>query len=120
MKYFNLLRKSTSGGGLGIGIFNCLNPVLVYEVNDEIELMVIEINIDGTKIRIINAYGPQENQKVELKQKFRDKLDYEVISCAENLGCGGLLQMDGNLKSGPSIIPGDPNIYPKQKWKTIC
>ena len=109
---FELLRKNTGGGGLAVGVLNCLNPVLVYEGNDELELMVIEINIDGTKIRIINAYGPQEKQKVELKQKFWEKLDDEV-SCAENLECGLILQMDGNLRAGPSIIPGDPNTQNK-------
>jgi hypothetical protein len=105
---FELLRKNTGGGGLAIGIHKDLNPVLVFEGNDEIEILVVEISINGSRIRIINGYGPQEKQKVELKQKFWDQLDSEINS-AENLGCGLILKMDGNLRAGPSIIPGDPN-----------
>ena len=80
----------------------------MFEGNDEIEVMVIEININGIKIRLINAYGPQEKQKVDMKQKFWDQLNHEVSS-AENLSCGIILQMDDNLRAGPSVIPGDPN-----------
>ena len=93
---------------MAIGILKDLNPVLVYEGNDDIEIMVIEINVNGSRIRIMNAYGPQEKQKVEMKQKFWDRLDSEINN-AENLGCGLIFQMDGNLRAGLSIIPGDPN-----------
>ena len=104
---YELLRKSKCGGGLAIGVLKELNPVWVSEGNDEVEILVVEINLNGIKIRIINAYGPQEKEKVDIKTRFWDRMDFE-ISQAENLNCGIILQMDGNLKAGQSIIPADP------------
>ena len=45
---------------------------------------------------------------MDKKTKFWAKLSNEVenASLAE---CGFILQMDGNLKAGPEIIPGDPH-----------
>ena len=102
---FELLRKSTGGGGLATEV---LNPVLTYEGDNEVEILVLEIDVKASKIRLINAYGPQEKQKMEIKQKFWDRLECEVLQ-AQSLGCGLIFQMDGNLRAGSSIIPNDPN-----------
>ena len=55
---FELLRKNTGGGGLATGVLKDLNPVLTYEGDDEVEIMVIEITVKDSKFRLINAYGP--------------------------------------------------------------
>ena len=53
---YEVLRKTKGGGGLAIGVLNDLNPVLVSEGTDQSELMVVEIELSGLKIRLINAY----------------------------------------------------------------
>ena len=59
------------------------------------------------KIRCCTAYGCQENEKVERKERFWNFLDEEV-SAADQAGSGFILQFDGNLWAGNSLIPGDP------------
>ena len=105
---YEVLRKSKGGGGLAIGVLKDLNPVWVSEGSDEIEIMVVEFELSGLKIRLINAYGPQEKEKVSIKSQFWDRLDSEITQ-AESVGCAVILQMDGNLRAGSEIIPDDPN-----------
>ena len=58
------------------------------------------------KIRCCVAYGFQESEKVENKEKFWKYLDEEV-NLASMTDAGFILQFDGNLWAGPDIIPGD-------------
>ena len=43
---------------MATGVLKDLNPVLTYEGDDEVEIMVIEITVKDSKFRLINAYGP--------------------------------------------------------------
>ena len=65
------------GGGLLTAVEKCLNPVLIYEGNDELELLVVEANIENFKIRLINGYGPQEDDV--RRYGFYEKLEEEII-----------------------------------------
>ena len=58
--------------------------------------------------RLINAYGPQEYEKIEGRIKFYARLEQEVINAKMfgNLVC---IQMDANAKLGPVLISSDPN-----------
>ena len=105
---YELTRKNSGGGGLAIGIDKNLNPVWIDEGNDEVEVLTVEASADHFRFRCVAAYGPQDGDKMEKKTKFWSKLSNEVenASLAE---CGFILQMDGNLKAGPEIIPGDPH-----------
>ena len=105
---FELVRKNSGGGGLAMGALHCLNPTWLGEGNDEVECLSIEITIDRFRIRCVNAYGPQEHDGAERKEKFWSYLDQEV-EAAENQGTGFILQMDGNLWAGSHLIPGDPH-----------
>ena len=68
---FELVRKSTSAGGLAIGALNDLNPVWVGEGGDKTEYLSVEITVHKDfRIRCVAAYGPQENEQVEIKDKF--------------------------------------------------
>ena len=44
-----------------IGAHIALNPVLIQEYSGEFELLVVEIRVANTEIRLISGYGPQEN-----------------------------------------------------------
>ena len=105
---YELNRKNRSGGGLAICVIEELKPVWISEGDDTTEVLVVEIDISGLKIRCVGAYGPQENVPIEKKRAFWDKLSVEVKDALEN-EAGFLLQMDGNLWAGSEIIKEDPN-----------
>ena len=105
---YELLRKTNvGGGGLAIGVTKELNPALVREGDDDVEALSVEIALKNIKIRCCTAYGCQENEKIEKKEKFWNFLDEEV-SAADQSGSGFILQFDGNLWAGNKLIKGDP------------
>ena len=103
-----LIRKNSGGGGLAIGVDKNLNPVWIDEGNDEVEVITVEARADDFRFRCVAAYGPQEGDKIEKKEQFWGKLNNEVENASTD-DCGFILQMDGNMKAGSKIIPGDPH-----------
>ena len=69
--------------------------------------MTVEIWVEGFPVRLICAYGPQENDKKERKDSFWRYLNLETQKAATD-GVGLIIQMDGNLWAGKEIIHGDP------------
>ena len=53
-----LIRKESGGGGLATMVKTDLSPVWISEGDDTTEVLVVEINIEGKNICVINAYGP--------------------------------------------------------------
>jgi len=100
--------RNKEGGGTVIGVHKTLEPILIEEVSDEIELLVVEIKIEDKKIRVISGYGPQESWSVELRMKFFRALEEEVVK-AEMAGRSVLISFDANSKMGSKHIPGDPH-----------
>ena len=108
---FESLRKNGEGGGLATLIHSKLNPVQVCNSNDSKaskNILVTEADIGKERIRIINAYGPQEYASMEEKVEFYSGLDGEIQAAidSEHYIC---VQLDGNGKFGSSIIKGDPH-----------
>ena len=100
--------KGPKGGGIALGVLNVLEPSWVSEGNDEIEAITVEVWIEGFPIRLVCGYGPQESDNKERKEMFWKYLNKETQdACAK--GAGFILQMDGNLWAGGTIISGDPN-----------
>ena len=105
---YELVRESRDGGGgLALGVAKELNPAWVREDDDEVEALSVEISFKDMKFRCCVAYGCQENDPVERKEKFWDYLDEEIFY-AEQSEAGFILQFDGNLWAGQELIPGDP------------
>ena len=104
---FELIRKNKEGGGIAIGCEKSLKPAWVREGDDDAEALSIDIFVKGMKIRCCAAYGCQEGDQVERKKKFWNYLNEEV-ELAQNSNAGLIIQFDGNLWAGQSIIPGDP------------
>ena len=77
------------------------------EGDDSVEALSVEISLKDMTIRCCAAYGCQENEKQERKEKFWDYLDEEVL-LAEQSGAGFILHFDGNLWAGDKLVPGDP------------
>ena len=83
-----------------------LDPVLIYEGDDEIELLVVQAKVNNANIRFINGYGPQEDDN--RASSFFQKLE-EEIEMAQDNDCLVMIEMDANSKLGWEIIKDDPN-----------
>ena len=96
------------GGGLLTAVDLNLEPVLIESANEESEILTVQCKIDLSSIRIINGYGPQEDDPIIKRFEFWQSLEQE-IAASKNANCMTLIQMDGNAKLGKSIISQDPN-----------
>ena len=96
------------GGGLLTAVDNSLSPMLISSGSNDEEILVIQAQIGNHKIRIINAYGPQEGEAKEKTYKFWEEIEKEVI-LARDENCFILIQMDANAKLGSGIIKKDPH-----------
>ena len=70
--------KGQKGGGIAIGVLNDLDPSWIGEGDDDVEVLVIEIWIEGFPIRLICGYGPQESDRRDRKDKFWDYINKET------------------------------------------
>ena len=105
---YYLNRKTSEGGGLAIGVDKNIESILIREGDDIIEAVVVLVMIATVPVRIIAAYGPQENANKEKKEKFWEFMEEETNKAdLENQGL--IVQMDGNCHVGNEIIKNDPN-----------
>ena len=105
---FEAIRKGKAGGGSMLGVHVGLEPVLIRECSDTFELIVVEIKVCNTSMRVITGYGPQENWLDDEKMPFFIALE-EEIAAAELEGKEVIITMDANSKLGPKYIEGDPH-----------
>ena len=105
---YQLNRTNKSGGGLAIGALKELNSVWIREGDNETEILVIEIEIQGMAIRCINGYGPQNYDNIEKKQQFWNFINAEVEN-ASSCNAALIIQIDGNLWLGSDVLKGDPH-----------
>ena len=68
----------------------------------------MQVEVGTIPIRIIAAYAPQENANVEKKKLFWDFIENEIQE-ADLQNHGIILQMDGNLHAGSTLVRNDPN-----------
>ena len=64
-------RREGAGGGLLTAIDHNLDPVLIQSEDEDCEILVVQCNLEKQKVRIINGYGPQEDEP--LKNDFLGK-----------------------------------------------
>ena len=100
--------KGKGGGGIALGVMNYLEPSWISEGDDDAEALTVEIWIEGFPIRLICGYGPQEYDSKDRKDKFWGYIEREVTN-TKNIGAGLIIQFDGNLWAGRTIIQDDPN-----------
>ena len=79
---FENLWEESKGGGLLTAVVLELNPVLIAS-HDDTEILVVEIDIKGTKMRVINCYGPQEDEESHIIDQFWQSLEAEIIKCKD-------------------------------------
>ena len=97
--------RTKKGGGTMCAVQEELNPKLIEEYNDPFELLVVEVEVEQTDIRIITGYGPQENLEEEKRLPFFMALELEVTKAA-NAGKSVVIELDANSKLGAKYIPG--------------
>ena len=103
------LRNDKSGGGLALCVINDLDPVWIRNGGNSVEALTVCVEAGkGIKIRITNAYGPQDYDDIDKKHKFWEYLDLEVLK-SKNEGMGCLIMMDGNAWLGSKLISKDPH-----------
>ena len=105
---FYLNRQTSQGGGIALGVNKDYDSTLIKEGNDETEAIAVKIFLKEMEVRTVCAYGPQETASKDKKDKFWEFLEEEVIS-AELEEDGLIIQMDGNLHAGSSVVKNDPN-----------
>ena len=103
---FEKIRQNRGGGGLLTCVDVDLNPVLVSSCKDGAEILTVEISIENKKIRIINGYGPQEDDEIQEILAFWQELEGEIIR-AKDEGCLIIVEMDANAKLGKDVISED-------------
>ena len=107
---FEKIRKGGNGGGLLTMADENLTPVLISTGKEEdSELLTIQVKIGSNDVRIINAYGPQEDEccKDEI-YKFWQEVEEEILNAKDN-NCLLLMQLDANAKIGKENLKNDPN-----------
>ena len=64
-------RDKRLGGGIAMGVHKSLQPNWVCQGEGEVEILtVVGIKVEEMKIRIMNAYGPQEYNYYDRKDRF--------------------------------------------------
>ena len=100
--------RNSSGGGLLTAVDPNLNPMLITSKNEEAEILTVQLELNDKKLRVINGYGPQEDDTQQNRLNFWLGLEEEIIS-AKSESCMVIIQMDANAKVGRNIISQDPN-----------
>ena len=85
-----------------------MNPVLVSNGSDENEIITIQADLGEHTVRIINAYGPQEDADQQKVMSFWQEIELEIMNARDN-NCLIIMELDANAKIGPDVIKDDPN-----------
>ena len=67
--YEHLRTTKTAGGGILLANSQGLCPALVRDGSDDVEAVTVVINVKKMQIVCTSAYGPQENDSIEKKNK---------------------------------------------------
>ena len=105
---FEKVRKTQNGGGLLTAVNLNLDPVEIESGNEEVEILIVQCQIEKMKLRVINAYGPQEDDPFEKRALFWQTLESDIVQ-AKRDNCMVVIELDANAKVGPNVICGDPN-----------
>ena len=105
---FEKLRNKRGGGGLMTVVDEDLEPVLVSCGNEDIDVIAVQTKVGNNRIRVINGYGPQEDEDKQQLLNFWHEIKKEVISAKDN-ECMMIIEMDANAKVGREVIANDPH-----------
>ena len=107
---FEKLRKGGNGGGMLTAADENINPVLISTGKyEDSEIITIQVKVGEYNIRVINGYGPQEDEynKDDI-YKFWQEVEEEILA-AKDEKCLVVFQTDANAKIGKEYVKNDPN-----------
>ena len=78
---FEKTRNGKGGGGLLTAVDEDLEPVLVSTGQDDVEILTVETKLGNSKIRVINGYGPQEDEEKQITLNFWLEIEKRSFSC---------------------------------------
>ena len=110
--------RNSSGGGLLTAVDPVLNPVLIEPKNEEAEILTVQIKLKDKNLRMINGYGPQEDDTQQKKLNFWLGLEEEIVA-AKNENCLVIVQMDANAKVGKDTIVNNPTTSPDNNGRHL-
>ena len=105
-KVFDEPRVGRDGGGLLTAVDVNLDPIIVPSDHEDAEILTVQLSLGSTQIRVINAYGPQEDENSNKLFTFWQKLEQEIILAKDNF-CLVLLELDANAKVGFEVLDQD-------------
>ena len=105
---FTSSRQKSQGGGVALGVHKMLESTLIREGDDDCEVISVLVVVGNMRIRVVVAYGVQENALKEKKEKFWKFMENEVVEAEQNEE-GIIIEMDGNLHAGKDLVKSDPN-----------
>ena len=105
---FEKTRNTKGGGGLLTAVDEDLEPVLISTGTEEAETLTVETKVGDKRVRIINGYGPQEDDDKQTILNFWQEIEKEVVAAKDD-GCMVIIEMDANAKVGNQVIKMDPH-----------
>ena len=110
LEKYQVFQKNRNGwgGGLLTAVDPSLNPMLISSRNEDAETLTVQMQLHDRQLRVINGYGPQNDDTPQNKLNFWMGLEEEIIA-AKSESCMILIQMDANAKVGQQILSSDPN-----------
>ena len=83
-------------------------PSLIQTEQDNPDILIVQCEISNNYVRLINGYGPQENDPMNEKMNFFTSLETAVMDAISNgyLMCA---ELDANSKIGMENLKSDPN-----------
>ena len=88
--------KENKGQGLLTAVRKDLDAAVVFDSEDEAEMLVVQTQVDEMSIRICNAYGPQESNLTDaIKLNFWQQLEKQIIA-AVDANCETIIEHDAN------------------------
>ena len=107
---FEKVRKDGIGGGLLTAADENLNPVLISTgKEDDSEILTVQVKAGKHEIRIINAYGPQEDESnLDEIYRFWQEIEEEITNAKDD-DCMIIIQLDANTKIGKKHLKNDSN-----------
>ena len=105
---FETNRPQNGGGGLLTAVHEKFQPSLIQTEQDNPDILIVQCEISNNCVRLINGYGPQENDPMNEKMKFFTSLETAILNGISNgyLICA---ELDANSKIGMENLKSDPN-----------
>ena len=105
-KSFPVVRKDRQGGGIFIGVRHGSYETVMVSQGDDPDFITVRLKNNREGIRLILAYGPQENDPEIKRNLFYQNLSSQ-IELAFLSGDSVIMIGDFNAKLGKDVIGGD-------------